>query len=98
MFGFFRVGYKPIFVEGVAAGYEGRELMKAIVRRNCNIDDRLCDHIIFVQREYEDFRHNKLCDYRVNLEKCDFTGVVKDLSMLRIAGLIKKVRSVNEIV
>jgi len=75
-----------------------RELMKEIVRRNCEVDPRIIDSMVSRSAVYGEKSHEKF-DYHIELENYNFAGIVKDFELLKKAGIIEHVtKSMNYIV
>lgn len=79
-----------IEVKGVDGENDRRELMKFIVIRNCEVDHRIIDSMVSRSAVYGEKGHEKF-DYQIELENFDFNGVVRDLKLLREAGIIEHV-------
>ena len=91
MFGSNNVNRMTVIVIGVLDdNYDGSELMKEVIRRNCKIDNRLASQMVYRVRDYEDGKH-KRCDYHVEFEAYSMGGIVRDFELLKKAEVIKKV-------
>lgn len=91
MFGSNKVNHMTIIVVGVLEGNcNGRELMMEVIRRNCKMDYRLVNQMVYRMRDYESGKQ-RFSDYNVELEAYNMEGVVRDFELLKKAGVIKKV-------
>lgn len=86
-----KVNHMTVIVKGVLENnFEARELMMEVIRRNCNIDKRLVNQMVYTIRSYVDGKQ-KLCDFNVEFEAYDIGGIIRDFELLKKAGVIKKV-------
>lgn len=91
-----KVNHMTVIVKGVRDDdYEGRELMMEVVRRNCKMDPRLVNQMVYSIRTYED-RKKKRTDFDVKFEAFDPRGIRRDFELLKKAGVIKSVEMKQE--
>ena len=91
MFNSNKVNHMTVIVKGVRDdNFEGCELMKEVVRRNCKIDPRLVKQMVYLIRYYEDGKL-KRSDFNVDFEAFDMGGITRDFELLKKAGVIKQV-------
>lgn len=91
-----KVNHMTVIVKGVRDDdYEGRELMMEVVRRNCKMDPRLVNQMVYSIRTYED-RKKKRADFDVKFEAFDPRGIRCDFELLKKAGVIKSVEMKQE--
>lgn len=91
-----KVNHMTVIVKGVRDDdYEGRELMMEVVRRNCKMDPRLVNQMVYSIRTYEDGK-KKRTDFNVKLEAFDPRGIRHDFELLKKAGVIKSVEMKQE--
>lgn len=86
--------YMCIDVKGVDDTTDRRELMKEIIRRNCDVDDRIIDSMVNKLERCGDEKHKK-CDYQLTLENYDMRGITRDFKLLKIAGIVEHVTKVT---
>lgn len=79
-----------IDVKGVDDMTDRHQLMKEIIRRNCDVDYRIIDSLVSKVPNYGDKDHKK-CDYRLKLENYDLRGIARDFELLKKAGIIEYV-------
>lgn len=91
-----KVNHMTVIVKGVRDDdYEGRELMMEVVRRNCKMDPRLVNQMVYSIRTYEDGK-KKRTDFNVKFEAFDPRGIHRDFELLKKAGVIKSVEMKQE--
>lgn len=79
-----------IDVKGVDDMTDRRDLMRGIIRRNCEVDHRIVDSLVIKLRGYGDENHKK-CNYILILENYDLRGVARDFELLKKTGIIEHV-------
>lgn len=79
-----------IDVKGVDDMTDRRDLMKEIIRRNCEVDHRIVDSLVTWVGSCGDKDHKK-CDYQLRLENYDLGGIARDFELLKKAGIIEHV-------
>ena len=82
--------YMYIDVKGVNDNEYSCTLMKAIIRRNCDVDYRIINSMVNKQLVYGDENHKK-CDYQLRLENYNLHGITQDFELLKAAGIIEHV-------
>ena len=86
-----KVNHMTVIVKGVRDDdYEGCELMKEVIRRNCKMDPRLVSQMVYRIRTCEDGK-KKRTDFNVEFEAFDPRGIIRDFELLKKAGVIKQV-------
>lgn len=86
-----KVNHMTVIVKGVRDDdYEGCELMKEVIRRNCKMDPRLVSQMVYRIRTYDDGK-KKHTDFNVEFEAFDMGGIIRDFELLKKAGAIKQV-------
>lgn len=86
-----KVNHMAVIVRGVRDdNCEGRGLMMEVVRRNCKIDSRLANQMVYRIRTNEDGK-KKRTDFNVEFEAFDMGGIIRDFELLKIAGVIRQV-------
>lgn len=86
-----KVNQMTVIVKGVRDDdYEGCGLMMEVVRRNCKIDRRLANQMVYRMCTYEDGK-KKRTDFNVTFEAFDMGGIIRDFELLKKAGVIKQV-------
>lgn len=86
-----KVNHMTVIVKGVRDDdYEGHEILREVVRRNCKMDSRLISQMVWSIRTYED-GEKKLKDFEVIFEAFNMRGIVRDFELLKKAGVIKQV-------
>ena len=83
-----------IDVKGVDDMTDRRNLMKEIIRRNCDVDPRIMDSLVNKLGSCGDQDHKK-CDYQLRLENYDLHGIARDFELLKQAGIIEHVAKVT---
>ena len=79
-----------IDVKGVDDMTDRRDLMKEIIRRNCDVDLRIINSLVNKLGRCGDKDHKK-CEYRLRLENYDLRGIARDFELLKKAGIIEHV-------
>ena len=79
-----------IYVKGVDDMIDRHNLMKKVVRRNCDVDYRIINSMVNKQLVYGDENHKK-CDYQLRLENYNLHGITQDFELLKAAGIIEHV-------
>lgn len=79
-----------IDVKGVDDMTDRRDLMREIIRRNCEVDHRIVDSLVTKMGTCGDDKHKK-CDYQLRLENYDLRGIARDFELLKKAGIIEHV-------
>ena len=79
-----------IDVTGVDDMTDRRDLMREVIRRNCDVDSRIIDSLVDKLGRYGDENHKK-CDYQLKLENYDLRGIALDFKLLKSAGIIEHV-------
>lgn len=79
-----------IDVKGVDDMTDRRDLMREVIRRNCEVDYRIVDSLVIKLRRYGDENHKK-CNYILILENYDLRGIARDFELLKKAGIIEHV-------
>ena len=79
-----------INVTGVDDMTDRRDLMREIIRRNCEVDYRIADSLVTWVGSCGDKDHKK-CDYQLRLENYDLRGIARDFELLKKAGIIEHV-------
>lgn len=79
-----------IDVTGVDDMTDRRDLMREVIRRNCNVDPRIINSLVNKLGRYGDENHKK-CDYQIKLENYDLRGIALDFKLLKSAGIIEHV-------
>lgn len=77
-----------IDVKGVDDMTDRRDLMKEIIRRNCEVDCRIIDSLVTKMGTCGDDKYKK-CDYQLKLENYDLSGVARDFELLKKAKIIE---------
>ena len=78
-----KVNHMTVIVKGVRDDdYEGCELMKEVIRRNCKMDQRLVSQMVYKIRTYEDGK-KKRTDFNVEFEAFDMGGIIRDAEKSR---------------
>ena len=67
-----------------------RDLMREVIRRNCDVDSRIIDSLVDKLGSCGDKDHKK-CEYQLELENYDLRGVARDFELLKKAGIIEHV-------
>lgn len=79
-----------IDVTGVDDMTDRCDLMREVIRRNCDVDPRIIDSLVIKLRRYGDEKHKK-CNYILILENYDLRGVARDFELLKKTGIIEHV-------
>ena len=79
-----------IDVTGVDDMTDRRDLMREVIRRNCDVDPRIINSLVNKLGRYGDENHKK-CDYQIKLENYDMRGIALDFKLLKSAGIIEHV-------
>lgn len=79
-----------IDVTGVDDMTDRCDLMREVIRRNCDVDPRIIDSLVIKLRRYGDENHKK-CNYTLILENYDLRGVARDFELLKKTGIIEHV-------
>lgn len=79
-----------IDVKGVDDMTDRRDLMREVIRRNCDVDSRIIDSLVDKLGSCGDKDHKK-CDYQIKLENYDLRGIALDFKLLKSAGIIEHV-------
>lgn len=76
-----------IDVKGVDDMTDRRDLMREVIRRNCDVDSRIIDSLVDKLGSCGDKDHKK-CEYQLRLENYDLGGIARDFELLKKAGII----------
>ena len=79
-----------IDVTGVDDMTDRCDLMREVIRRNCDVDSRIIDSLVNKLGSCGDKNHKK-CEYQLRLENYDLRGIVRDFELLKKAGIIEHV-------
>lgn len=79
-----------IDVTGVDDITDRRDLMREVIRRNCDVDSRIIDSLVDKLGSCGDKDHKK-CNYQLELENYDLRGIARDFELLKKAGIIEHV-------
>ena len=79
-----------IDVKGVDDMTDRRDLMREVIRRNCDVDSRIIDSLVDKRGSCGDKDHKK-CEYQRRLENYDLGGIARDFELLKKAGIIEHV-------
>ena len=79
-----------IDVKGVDDMTDRRDLMREVIRRNCDVDSRIIDSLVDKLGSCGDKDHKK-CEYQLRLENYDLGGIARDFELLKKAGIIEHV-------
>lgn len=79
-----------IDVKGVDDDTDRSNLMKEIIRRNCNVDERIIDSLVNKYKSWNESGHKK-CEYQLRLENYNLHGIAQDFKLLKMAGIIENV-------
>lgn len=79
-----------IDVTGVDDMTDRCDLMREVIRRNCDVDPRIINSLVNKLGRYGDENHKK-CDYQIKLENYDLRGIALDFKLLKSAGIIEHV-------
>lgn len=83
-----------IDVTGIDDMTDRHTLMEEIIRRNCDVDPRIIESLVFKWNRRGDENHKK-CDYQLELENYDLRGIARDFGLLKSAGIIERVSKVT---
>ena len=73
-----------IDVKGVDDMTDRRDLMREVIRRNCDVDSRIIDSLVDKLGSCGDKDHKK-CEYQL------LGGIARDFELLKKAGIIEHV-------
>lgn len=79
-----------IDVTGVDDMTDRCDLMREVIRRNCDVDPRIINSLVNKLGRYGDENHKK-CDYQIKLKNYDLRGIALDFKLLKSAGIIEHV-------
>lgn len=79
-----------IDVKGVDDMTDRRDLMREVIRRNCDVDPRIIKSLVNKLDRCGDENHKK-CNYQLELENYDLRGIARDFELLKKAGIIEYV-------
>lgn len=76
-----------IDVKGVDDMTDRRDLMREVIRRNCDVDSRIIDSLVDKLGSCGDKDHKN----QLRLENYDLGGIARDFELLKKAGIIEHV-------